>query len=602
MSTTDPLMNLQLGDYKIVGLLGRGGMARVYRGYDARLERYAAVKVIDANLTAENEEEYRQRFLREARSIARLNHPSIVSIYQFGEVNNVYYMAMAFIEGRDLSHILREHAAQGKLIAQPQVINIIRDIASALDHAHHEGVIHRDVKPSNIMVTEDGRAILTDFGLALSVPEGTIGNTFGSAHYIAPEQAVSSANAVPQSDLYSLGIVLYQMLVGKVPFDDPSAMSVALKHLSDPPPQPSRLNPRISPQLESVILKALEKEPFNRYASGVELARALDEAVNAGGDVPSTGSSPLRLSTPPTSPSQPIAAPSSPSRPLVDDRSPTWSKQSLPKSPTQGSIPSKSMAARPQPEEKPRRGGQVVIAAVIILLLIGGAAALVFSTTNQDQPPASPTQVAAAERATATERRAAAAVTDEDAEPTDTSAPTASPMPTSTPSEVPPTDTDAPTDAPTEAPTDAPAPTETEQRVSPGDLPSPTPQPQIVLRYNENTMWLYNATDRILNVSNLTFIQERADNSLSFSGSDWYGSAETLEPQACLQVWKLTISELPVPENCLERPYWRAVADDRWFWQSDAEDTTFDVRLGDDVIATCEIDAGQCGFNIRSLN
>src|SRR5690606_28899946 len=110
-----------------------------------------------------------------------------------------------------------------------------------------------------------GHAILTDFGLALSVPEGTIGNTFGSAHYIAPEQAVSSANAVPQSDLYALGVVLYQMLTGKVPFDDPSAMSVALKHLSDPPPSPRTFNPNISPEVEAVVMKALEKEPENRY-------------------------------------------------------------------------------------------------------------------------------------------------------------------------------------------------------------------------------------------------------------------------------------------------------------------------------------------------
>ena len=151
-------------------------------------------------------------------------------------------------------------------------------------------MIHRDIKPSNIMVMPDNRAILTDFGLALSVPEGTMGNTFGSAHYIAPEQAISSANAVPQSDLYSLGVVLYQMLTGKVPFDDPSAMSVALKHLSEPPIPPRQLNPKLSPAVEKVVLKSLEKEPSKRFQSGVLMARALEEAFAFDPD--------FRLSTP----------------------------------------------------------------------------------------------------------------------------------------------------------------------------------------------------------------------------------------------------------------------------------------------------------------
>ena len=260
MSVTDPLIGKQLGDYKIVDILGRGGMAHVYRGYDQKLQRYAAVKVIDANLLSkENEGEYRERFQREARAVAHLSHPNIVGIFQFGEVGPLYYMAMAFIEGRDLGQILKEYVAKNELLPPKQVVKIIHDIAGALDNAHAAGVIHRDIKPSNIMVTPDNRAILTDFGLALSVPEGTMGNTFGSAHYIAPEQAISSANAVPQSDLYSLGVVLYQMLTGKVPFDDPSAMSVALKHLSEPPIPPRQLNPKLSPAVEKVVLKIARK-------------------------------------------------------------------------------------------------------------------------------------------------------------------------------------------------------------------------------------------------------------------------------------------------------------------------------------------------------
>ena len=202
-------------------------------------------------------------------------------------------MAMVFIEGRDLGQILKDHTVNGTLLPHDEVFQIVHDIGSALDYAHEVGVIHRDIKPSNIMVTHDHRAVLTDFGLALSVPEGTLGNTFGSAYYIAPEQAISSANAVAQSDLYSLGVVLFQMLTGRVPFDDPSAMSVALMHLSDTPPSPRAVNPALSPAIEQVVLRALEKEPSRRYQSGAQMIKALESAL-----AESNTSEPLEASYP----------------------------------------------------------------------------------------------------------------------------------------------------------------------------------------------------------------------------------------------------------------------------------------------------------------
>ena len=156
---SDPLIGRQLGDYTIVEMLGRGGMARVYKGYDSRLDRYAAIKVIEYHLLTEaNAQDYRNRFQREARAVARLRHPGIVTLYQFGEFENVYYMAMAFIEGRDLAQILREAADKGERLPQTRVLSIIREVGAALDYAHGEGVIHRDVKPSNIMITSKGSA------------------------------------------------------------------------------------------------------------------------------------------------------------------------------------------------------------------------------------------------------------------------------------------------------------------------------------------------------------------------------------------------------------------------------------------------------------
>lgn len=272
---SDSLIGKKLGDYQIRELLGKGGMARVYLGYDEHLDRRAAVKVINNDITARERDEYFKRFQNEARAIARLDHPNIVRVYQFGAYEDVYYMAMVFVDGKDLRHILRQAAERKTQLPLTEALTITRQIGSALDYAHSRGVIHRDVKPSNIMVTLEGQAILTDFGLALSSTEGTLGETFGSAHYIAPEQAVSSANAVPQSDLYSLGICVFEMLTGRVPFDDPSAMSVALKHVNAPVPLLSSINPSVPEAFEPVVARALEKEPGKRFPSGEAFAQAL---------------------------------------------------------------------------------------------------------------------------------------------------------------------------------------------------------------------------------------------------------------------------------------------------------------------------------------
>ncbi len=279
MVTDDPLIGKKLGDYTILNLLGRGGMSRVYKGYDENLDRYAAVKVIDSDFATTTEAEYTRRFQIEARAIAHLRHPNIVGVYQFGRSEGIYYMAQVFLEGKDLRSLLKEYVRRGERMPVDEVLQIVRDITSALDYAHEQGVIHRDIKPSNIMLErKTGRAILMDFGLALSVHEGTMGDTFGSAHYIAPEQAVSSAQATAQSDLYSLGVVIYEMLTGKVPFDDPSVMSVALKHLNEPPPPPTLYNPGLPPAVEAVILRALEKEPERRHPNGKALYEDLKRA------------------------------------------------------------------------------------------------------------------------------------------------------------------------------------------------------------------------------------------------------------------------------------------------------------------------------------
>ena len=228
----DPLIGRQLANYRVDRLIGRGGMAQVYYGWDVKLERPVAIKLIDVRYR--DDPAYAERFVREARSVAKWRHENIVQIYYADDQDGLYYFAMEFIEGLSLRELLSQYAIEGELMPHDDVLRIGRAIAGALDYAHQRDVIHRDVKPANVMVAGDGRVILTDFGLAMDVQQGSLGEVFGSSHYVAPEQARRSADAVSQSDLYALGVVLYEVLTGVVPFDDPSPTSVAVQHLTQP--------------------------------------------------------------------------------------------------------------------------------------------------------------------------------------------------------------------------------------------------------------------------------------------------------------------------------------------------------------------------------
>ncbi|MEM6529401.1 MAG: protein kinase [Chloroflexota bacterium] len=598
MSTTDPLIGTQMGDYTIKSLLGRGGMARVYNGYDANLDRFAAVKVIDSHLiTGEDRDEYYQRFQREARAIARLRHPNIVGVYQFGQANENYYMAMVFIEGEDLRQILKRHVRNSTMMSHALILKIIRAMANALDYAHSEGVIHRDVKPSNILVTEDGNAVLTDFGLALSVPEGTIGNTFGSAHYIAPEQAVSSAQAVPQSDLYSLGICLYEMLTGRVPFDDNSAMSVALKHLSDPPPPPTSLNPDISPQVEAVIMKVLSKEPEDRYESGEEFTGALERAfaISDNEDTHNidlvTARAEQDLRAAPISPENNSWF--GPAATSAVNKSKLQSPVMPESNPTEGtSTKLKKMARRQQRN----RRLTAIVSAVVVAIAIVGTGVLIFTSqrTGDDQPS---TRVSSAVQTS--EVSAPPILTEEATEDV--------PAETNT---APPTVTDAATATATVTTTPLPEPTSTDTAI-PTDTPPPTATPTdpvvailgedfalITLRYDDETIVLYNSSAEVVDVSGITFVRERTGGEITFNSNAWRANAsqppERLPQLDCYQIWTNTQGERPMEAYCDSRHAWRAVAPSRAFWIATQDFVSFEVRRGEDVLTVCDIEDGSC--------
>ncbi len=280
-TSNDPLIGQQLGDYRIEQLLGQGGMARVYRAVDPNLNRVAALKVIDPGVASDPE--YTRRFKREAQAVAKLSHPNIVSIYQFGADRGIYYMAMAFINGADVDWLINDYRRENRLISYEGILKIVGQITSALDYAHSQGVIHRDVKPGNIMITSQGRAYLTDFGLVRDMAIPTLGEIFGSPDYISPEQAINSAKAVPQSDLYSLGVVIYQMMTDRLPFVGSDPNEVAIMHIEQPLPPPSQFNPALTPDIEAIIMKSLAKRVADRYQTGAEMFNALRQAIKAAG-------------------------------------------------------------------------------------------------------------------------------------------------------------------------------------------------------------------------------------------------------------------------------------------------------------------------------
>ena len=261
--------------YEILEKIGNGGMATVYKALDKILNRYVAVKILREEFTTD--EEFIKRFNAEAQSAARLTHPNIVSVYDVGQEYNIYYIVMELIQGKTLKQIIDEDG----FLSWKWSVNIAIQIASALDMAHKNNIIHRDIKPHNIMITEDGVAKVTDFGIAKAVSNSTItafGTTLGSVHYFSPEHARGGYTDA-KSDLYSLGVVMYEMVTGKVPFDADTPVSIALKHMQEDPVEPKSINKNVPYAVNQIIMKSLKKDPNDRYQSASEMIIDLNMAL-----------------------------------------------------------------------------------------------------------------------------------------------------------------------------------------------------------------------------------------------------------------------------------------------------------------------------------
>ena len=273
------------GRYRLVELLGQGGMATIYRARDAQLERDVAVKLLRPEFG--RDPDFLSRFRDEARAAASLSHPNIVAVHDFGQDDSGPYIVMELVEGQDLASIIRDNGP----LAPRQAARVCADVAKALHAAHVRGIVHRDVKPSNVLVGRDGRVKVADFGIARALTESQLtlpGTTMGSVHYFSPEQARGEVATVA-SDVYSLGIVLFESLTGQRPFSGDGAAAVALARLTTTPPRPSALRSNVPSHLDAIVLRAMALDPVQRFATAAAMASALEGFLAEPGDRPAAG-------------------------------------------------------------------------------------------------------------------------------------------------------------------------------------------------------------------------------------------------------------------------------------------------------------------------
>ncbi len=445
----------KLGKYDIHERLGRGGMAEVYKGYHANLDRYVAIKVLHAFLA--DDPEFKDRFLREAQNVARLKHPNIVQVYDFDfdPESESYYMVMELIEGPTLKDRLTEMGNQGELLPYTESLRIVREAAGALAYAHSRNMIHRDVKPANLMLDHDERVVLTDFGIAkivTGVQFTASGGMVGTPAYMAPEQGLGEAGD-ERSDLYSLGIILYQLLTGVLPYDGEAPLAIILKHLNAPMPSVRDHHPEYPEAVEHLVMRLMAKDVEDRYQSANDLIQDL-ERIERGETIANV--------------SQVIPA-------QTGELAATGS--SLPAAPTQALSETAVMGAPPRrrsPAPMWLLGG---IGAAIILFggyLVGmnngvfPALAFLASATPSDTPTATLTP-------SSTSTPTVTPTWTETATPTDTATAT----PTDTPSDTPtitPSETATASYTPSDTPTRTPTATAT---YTPSDTPTATDTPTI---------------------------------------------------------------------------------------------------------------------------
>lgn len=428
----------RFGKYEVIERLGRGGMAEVFRAYHTSLDRYVAIKVLHPFLA--DDPEFQDRFEKEARNIARLKHRNIVQVYDFENDtgSEAYYMVMELVEGRTLKDVMNDLAARGELMPLKETLRITREAALALAYAHSQSMIHRDVKPANLMLDTDGRVVLTDFGIAkivTGVQFTQSGGMVGTPVYMSPEQGLGEAGD-ERSDLYALGVILFQLVTGRLPFDAETPLAVILKHLNEPVPSARDFNPRLPEPIDAIIRRLMAKSLDDRYASANQLIADLEKAE---ADLTRAADQPLKIAdlTPD----------------LADGDTPhlTPAEQQALQSRLRDAA--HDHATLPPP---PVRGGRGFLSVLITLFIIAGIIGLAVLSRDSWLPLVG----------------IMTATPDPALLPTMTNTPTETPSPTLTATETP-TATPTATETPSMTPTATPSPTATETS-SPTATPTPT--------------------------------------------------------------------------------------------------------------------------------
>lgn len=354
--TSGDLSGKSFGQYDILDQLGQGGMATVYRAHQRSIGRTVAIKVMPPYFV--HESTFMQRFEREVRVIAELQHPRVLPVYDYGQIEGLPYIVMAYMPGGTLA----DRVKQGPLPLE-EIVRLVRQIAEGLDHAHRKGVIHRDFKPSNVLLDEHGNAYLADFGIA-KISEATVQLTgsgvVGTPAYMAPEMATGDV-VTPAVDIYALGITLFQMLTGRLPFRGETPLSVMMAHASEPVPDVRELRPDLPAGVSHVVMRALAKNPADRYPTAGEMASDLEKAAQG-----------QAVAEPPTArPISPTLRPmeAAPTPPSAPPTAPVW--QPVPERPT---VPSAPPAPLPSEEKRGgcRWGLAATIGAVVVLLMVCG--------------------------------------------------------------------------------------------------------------------------------------------------------------------------------------------------------------------------------------
>ena len=341
------LTGTTLGKYQILERLGRGGMADVYEAYHARLGRHVAIKVLHPHLI--EGQDFLARFEREAKAVASLKHPHIVQVFDFDFQDDLHYIVMELVDGGSLRGRLEDLARAGARMPQKDTLRILADVASAIDYAHGRGMLHRDVKPANVLLDHDGDACLSDFGIARILSETqftTTGALIGTPHYMSPEQG-KGLPLTKATDLYSLGVVLYVMLTGRAPYDSDTPLGVIYKHIFEPLPSPRLACPDLPLAVEDVLVKALAKEPGDRFASAGQMFQALEHAL-----APTDGAA-IAQPTPPRL--QPERRAGGPAASATSQAAPSTAPQAAaaPVQPTISSLPTMAMENQPAPSSTP---------------------------------------------------------------------------------------------------------------------------------------------------------------------------------------------------------------------------------------------------------